>query len=328
MILVVGGAGYIGSHVVKQLLDDEQKVVVLDNLTTGHLNSVDSRAIFFEGDMGSKTTLEQLFSKYPVDSVMHFAANSLVGESVTSPIKYYQNNVANTLNLLSKMVEHEISNFIFSSTAATYGLVEDILITEDTKLDPINPYGRSKLMIEQILSDFHNAYNLKYAVLRYFNAAGADPSGEIGENHNPETHLIPLVLKNLSGERESITIFGEDYDTFDGTCVRDYIHVNDLAHAHILSLKALWENKFRTATYNLGNGNGYSVKEIITMCEKVTSRTANAIIGERRNGDPSKLVADASKIKTDLGWKPEFDLKDIVEHAWNYHTQNNKVINN
>ncbi|WP_214803648.1 UDP-glucose 4-epimerase GalE [Exiguobacterium sp. ERU656] len=281
MILVVGGAGYIGSHVVKKLLDSGKNVVVLDNLTTGHRNSIDARANFLEGDIGSNQKLDELFSKYEIESVMHFAASSLVGESVENPAKYYENNVSNTLTLLTKMMEYNVKKFIFSSTAATYGLTEDEMITEKTTLNPINPYGRSKLMIEQIAQDFHEAYQLNYVVLRYFNAAGADPSGIIGENHDPETHLIPLVLKNLLGERENITIFGEDYDTFDGTCIRDYIHVNDLADAHILSLEALLDNHFETKVYNLGNGNGYSVKEIINMCEKVSSKKANILIGDR-----------------------------------------------
>ncbi|WP_214892773.1 UDP-glucose 4-epimerase GalE [Exiguobacterium sp. H66] len=321
MILVVGGAGYIGSHVVKKLLDSGKNVVVLDNLTTGHRNSIDARANFLEGDIGSNQKLDELFSKYEIESVMHFAASSLVGESVENPAKYYENNVSNTLTLLTKMMEYNVKKFIFSSTAATYGLTEDEMITEKTTLNPINPYGRSKLMIEQIAQDFHEAYQLNYVVLRYFNAAGADPSGIIGENHDPETHLIPLVLKNLLGERENITIFGEDYDTFDGTCIRDYIHVNDLADAHILSLEALLANHFETKVYNLGNGNGYSVKEIINMCEKVSSKKANILIGDRRDGDPSKLVADATKIKKELNWKPLFNLEKIVQHAWNYHVE-------
>lgn len=326
MILVVGGAGYIGSHVVKKLLDNGKDVVVLDNLTTGHRKSIDARADFLEGDIGSKNNLDELFLKYDIESVMHFAASSLVGESVKNPAKYYENNVSNTLTLLTKMMEYNVKNFIFSSTAATYGLTEDELITEETTLNPINPYGRSKLMIEQIVQDFHVAYQLNYVVLRYFNAAGADPSGIIGENHDPETHLIPLVLKNLLGERESITIFGEDYDTFDGTCIRDYIHVNDLAEAHILSLEALLANRFKSKVYNLGNGNGYSVKEIVDMCERVSSRKANVLIGDRRSGDPSKLVADATIIKKELNWKPVFNLEKIIEHAWNYHSQNQEMI--
>lgn len=319
MILVVGGAGYIGSHVVKKLLDQGEKVIVLDNLTTGFLSSVDSRALFFEGDIGSEEDLDNVFSNYKINSVMHFAANSLVGESVVNPLKYYKNNVSNTLTLLSKMKDHNIDIFIFSSTAATYGLTNQSIITEETEVNPINPYGRSKLMIEQIIQDFHESYGLKYAILRYFNAAGADPLGEIGEKHNPETHLIPLVIKNLLGEIDSITVFGDKYDTFDGTCIRDYIHVNDLADAHILSLKSLISNKQQKALYNLGNGNGYSVKQIIDMCRVVSSKDAKVVIGEPRKGDPAQLVADAQKIKNELGWKPLYDLQSIIEHAWNFH---------
>ncbi|MED5073192.1 UDP-glucose 4-epimerase GalE [Anoxybacillus geothermalis] len=259
MILVVGGAGYIGSHLVKELVEKEQ-VIVLDNLSTGHRYLVDDRAVFVQGDLGNKADLEPIFEKYPIQAVMHFAANSLVGESVVDPLKYYQNNVAATLTLLETMLKYNVKNFIFSSTAATYGIPNVELITEDCPTNPINPYGRSKLMIEQILADFASAYGLNYVVLRYFNAAGAHESGEIGEDHNPETHLIPLVLQHLLGQRDKISVFGTDYDTPDGTCIRDYIHVTDLAKAHILALEALLSGKKKTAIYNLGNGLGYSVK--------------------------------------------------------------------
>ncbi|MGG3915935.1 UDP-glucose 4-epimerase GalE [Rossellomorea vietnamensis] len=318
MILVVGGAGYIGSHLVKELVE-QKAVIVLDNLSTGREDSIDNRVRFVKGDLGDILTLDQLFSEYPIEAVMHFAANSLVGESVQDPYKYYNNNVSNTLTLLNAMLKHGVKNFIFSSTAATYGIPETDLITEETSTNPINPYGRSKLMIEQILEDFHQAYGINYIVLRYFNAAGAHVSGEIGESHEPETHLIPIVLENLLGQRENISVFGTDYDTHDGTCIRDYIHVTDLANAHILSLNALLEKKMQTATYNLGNGKGYSVKEIIDTCEKVTGIKANAVITDRRPGDPATLVASSERIYHDLGWKTEYELEDIIDSAWKWH---------
>lgn len=318
MILVVGGAGYIGSHLVKELVE-QKDVIVLDNLSTGHENLIDKRVRFVQGDLGNREILEQLFSEYPIEAVMHFAANSLVGESVQNPYKYYNNNVSNTLTLLDVMLKHGVKNFIFSSTAATYGIPDTDVIMEETVTNPINPYGRSKLMIEQILEDFHQAYGLNYVVLRYFNAAGAHVSGEIGENHDPETHLIPIVLEQLLGKRESISVFGTDYDTHDGTCIRDYIHVTDLANAHILSLNALLEEKLQKATYNLGNGKGYSVKEIINTCERVTGIEANVILSDRRPGDPATLVASSEKIYRELGWKAEYKLEDIIESAWKWH---------
>ncbi|MHA7138167.1 UDP-glucose 4-epimerase GalE [Rossellomorea arthrocnemi] len=320
MILVVGGAGYIGSHLVKELVD-QKEVIVLDNLSTGHENLIDKRVHFVKGDLGKRETLDQLFSEYPIEAVMHFAANSLVGESVQDPYKYYHNNVSNTLTLLDTMLKHGVKNFIFSSTAATYGIPETELITEETVTNPINPYGRSKLMIEQILEDFHQAYGLNYVVLRYFNAAGAHVSGEIGENHEPETHLIPIVLEQLLGKRESISVFGTDYDTHDGTCIRDYIHVTDLANAHILSMNAILEEKLQKATYNLGNGKGYSVKEIIDTCENVTGKKAKVIHADRRSGDPAQLVASSNKIYEELGWKTQYSLEQIVASAWKWHSK-------
>ncbi|UXH43200.1 UDP-glucose 4-epimerase GalE [Rossellomorea vietnamensis] len=325
MILVVGGAGYIGSHLVKELVE-EKEVVVLDNLSTGHENLIDERVRFVQGDLGNRETLEQLFSKYPIEAVMHFAANSLVGESVQNPYKYYDNNVSNTLTLLDVMLKKDVKNFIFSSTAATYGIPDTDLITEETVTNPINPYGRSKLMIEQILEDFHQAYGLNYIVLRYFNAAGAHISEEIGENHDPETHLIPIVLEQLLGKRESISVFGTDYDTHDGTCIRDYIHVTDLANAHILSLNALLEGKLQKATYNLGNGKGYSVKEIIDTCERVTGIEANVILSDRRPGDPAILVASSEKIYRELGWKAGYELENIIESAWKWHRNSTVMV--
>ncbi|MBB2482275.1 UDP-glucose 4-epimerase GalE [Bacillus sp. APMAM] len=322
MILVVGGAGYIGSHVVKELIKKEE-VVVLDNLSTGFRALVDEKAIFVEGNLGDEAKLNEVFTKYSIKAVMHFAANSLVGESVQDPYKYYQNNVAATLTLLNTMLKHNVKNFIFSSTAATYGIPHVELIDEAQPTNPINPYGRSKLMVEQILEDFAHAYGLHYVVLRYFNAAGAHASAEIGESHDPETHLIPIILQHLLGQREKISVFGTDYDTPDGTCIRDYIHVTDLANAHILAVNALLEGKKQTATYNLGNGKGYSVKEVIETCEKVTGRKANIEYVDRRPGDPATLVASSDKINRELGWKAEYGLEEIIESAWKWHSKTN-----
>lgn len=318
MILVVGGAGYIGSHLVKELVEKEQ-VIVLDNLATGHENAIDSRAVFVKGDLGKAEDLEPIFTKYPIKAVMHFAAFSLVGESVQDPYKYYENNVANTLTLLRVMLKYNVKNFIFSSTAATYGIPEDEIISENSLTAPINPYGKSKLMVEQILSDFHAAYGLNYVVLRYFNAAGAHQSGEIGENHDPETHLIPIILQHLLGQRESISVFGTDYPTEDGTCIRDYIHVTDLASAHIKALEALLDGSKAAETYNLGNGVGYSVKEVIETCEKVTEKQANVVFADRRAGDPARLIASSDKIYQELGWKAERGLETIIQSAWAWH---------
>lgn len=318
MILVVGGAGYIGSHVVKELVKIE-RVVVLDNLSTGHVEAVDEKATFIQGDIGNEEDLRTLFSEYAFNGVMHFAANSLVGESVTNPQKYYTNNIVSTLTLLKVMLEKNVNNFIFSSTAATYGIPKVDMINELVETNPINPYGKSKLMVEQILEDYAVAYGLNYVTLRYFNAAGAYETGEIGESHNPETHLIPIVLQHLAGLREKISIFGNDYDTTDGTCIRDYIHVTDLAKAHLLALQSLIDGKNKTATYNLGNGFGYSVKEVIETCEYVTGLKANVEMTKRRMGDPARLVASSSKIYEELGWKAERNLEQIIQSAWKWH---------
>lgn len=320
MILVVGGAGYIGSHLVKELVEKEE-VVVLDNLSTGHREAVDNRAIFVKGDLGDEEDLQMIFTSYPIKAVMHFAANSLVGESVVDPLKYYQNNVASTLTLLKVMLKNGINNFIFSSTAATYGIPHVELIDETCPTAPINPYGRSKLMVEQILGDFSKAYGLHYIVFRYFNAAGAYRTAEIGESHDPETHLVPIILQHLVGKREKVSVFGSDYDTKDGTCIRDYIHVTDLAHAHILGLEALLDEKKYAEVYNLGNGLGYSVKEVIETCEKVTGKKATVEMVDRREGDPAKLVASSQKIFTELGWKAERNLEEIISSAWKWHQE-------
>lgn len=318
MILVVGGAGYIGSHLVKELVEKEE-VIVLDNISTGHREAVDKRAIFFQGDLGNEEDLKLIFSKYQIRAVMHFAANSLVGESVHDPLKYYDNNVSSTLTLLRVMLKYNVKKFIFSSTAATYGIPTVDIIDESIETKPINPYGRSKLIVEQILADFSKAYGLNYVVLRYFNAAGAYETAQIGESHDPETHLIPIVLQQLKGARNKVSVFGSDYATEDGTCVRDYIHVTDLAKAHISALDSLLEGKNKAATYNLGNGLGFSVKQVIETCERVTGMKANVEMADRRDGDPARLVASSHKILEELGWKAEKNLTEIIESAWRWH---------
>ncbi|TWT03605.1 UDP-glucose 4-epimerase GalE [Planomicrobium sp. CPCC 101079] len=319
-ILVCGGAGYIGSHTVKELIG-KYEVVVLDNLSTGFPFLLDDNVTFVEGNLGDERVLDQLFTEHQIDAVFHFAANSLVGESVVKPLMYYQNNVAATVTLLQKMVEHGVNKFIFSSTAATYGIPDRDLITEETATNPINPYGRSKLMIEQVLADAAHAYGVKYVVLRYFNAAGAHASGEIGESHDPETHLVPIVLQHLLGQRDKISVFGTDYETADGTCVRDYIHVTDLANAHILAYEGLAKGNLANEVFNLGNGAGYSVKEIIDVCEKVSGKQATVEYADRRPGDPAVLVASSEKINKVLGWKPKFKLEEIIESAWKWHSK-------
>lgn len=319
-ILICGGAGYIGSHTVKELIG-KYEVLVLDNLTTGFPFLLDERATFIEGDLGDRVLLDRIFTDHQVDAVFHFAANSLVGESMENPIKYYSNNVSATLVLLEKMIEHGVKKFIFSSTAATYGIPDTDSITEQTPNNPINPYGKSKLMVEQVLEDIAQAHDFHYVILRYFNAAGAHESGDIGESHNPETHLIPIILQHLLGEREKIAIFGTDYDTPDGTCIRDYIHVTDLANAHILAYEGLVDGKVANEVFNLGNGAGYSVKEIIQVCERVAGKTAKVETADRRAGDPAVLVASSDKISNTLGWQPRFNLEAIISSAWRWHSK-------
>jgi len=314
-VLVVGGAGYIGSHMVKMLAQAGHDVVTLDNLSNGYRDAV-KYGEFAEGDIADSALLDQLFSKHSFDGVMHFASYIQVGESVEKPSMYYRNNVSNTQTLLDAMLDHGINKFIFSSTAATFGEPEYTPIDEKHPQKPINPYGHSKLMVEQILQDFDRAYGLKSVSLRYFNAAGADPDGELGERHIPETHLIPLVLQAASGRRDSITVFGTDYDTEDGTCVRDYIHINDLCSAHLLGLEHLVAGGDSRA-YNMGNGQGYSIKQVIDVAKQVTGNDFAVETGERRSGDPARLVADSSLLQKELGWKPEFtDLESIIRHAW------------
>ena len=317
-ILVVGGAGYIGSYMSKYLASNNYHPIILDNLIYGHRQAV-KRGTFFEGSMQDAALLQKIFSDYPVAAVMHFAAFCCVGESVTDPARYYENNVANTLELLEIMIKHNVSNFIFSSSCATYGEPVEIPITELHPQNPINPYGRTKLMVEQILSDFKTAYGLRSICLRYFNAAGADPEGELGEDHNPETHLIPLVLQTALGQREQTEIFGDDYPTKDGTCIRDYIHIDDLAQAHLKALEKLFSGASGGA-YNLGNGDGYSVKEVIHLARKITDRPIPARVIKKRPGDPAVLVGSSKKAKTGLGWEPKYPaLESIIETAWNWH---------
>jgi UDP-glucose 4-epimerase len=317
-ILVVGGAGYIGSHMVKDLLDAGYPVITLDDLSTGHRELLPGGE-FVEGGLGDTVLLDKLFSTHNISSVMHFAAFSLVGESVEKPLKYYRNNMAATAELLDSMIRHSVKRFIFSSTAAVYGEPINIPIRESHPCNPTNPYGESKIAVERMLKDCDSAYGLKYISLRYFNAAGADKSGEIGERHRNETHLIPLVLEVAAGRRENIKIFGADYPTPDGTCIRDYIHVNDLTGAHLLALNSLLSGG-DSAVYNLGNNRGYSVREVIELARKVTGKPIPAIEADKRPGDPAILIASSDKIKKKLGWKPEYeDLETIIKTAWKWH---------
>ncbi len=317
-VLVTGGAGYIGAHAVRELKKAGYEVVILDNLVYGHRELAQGERLIV-GDLENRALLEQLFAEHRFEAVMHFAAYAYVGESVENPAKYYRNNVAATLNLLDAMREAKVNRFIFSSTCATYGEPKEVPIPESHPQHPINPYGASKLMVERILADYSKAYSLKYVALRYFNAAGADESGEIGEDHNPETHLIPLVLDAALGRRKHITIYGTDYDTPDGTCIRDYIHVTDLANAHVLGLKYL-ENGGESDVFNLGNGNGFSVREVIETARKVTGREIPVVEGARRAGDPAQLIGSAEKAKKMLGWNPKFNqLETIIATAWKWH---------
>jgi len=316
-ILVTGGAGYIGSIVVEELIRQGERVVVFDNLYTGHRAAVHPDAIFVEGDLADRAAIRALFDAYDIDAVMHFASYTLVGESMEQPFKYVGDNVVNGLNLLQEAVAHGVRRFILSSTANLFDDPERMPIDEEERIVPGSPYGESKYILERILHWMDRIFGFRYAALRYFNAAGASPTGERGEDHDPETHLIPRVLQVALGQREKIVIFGDDYPTRDGTCVRDYIHVTDLAQAHILALRALDQG---SRTYNLGNGRGFTVKEVIETCREVTGHPIPAEIGPRRPGDPAVLVASSEKIRQELGWKPQYpDLHTIVEHAWAWH---------
>jgi UDP-glucose 4-epimerase len=316
-LLVVGGAGYIGSHMVKHLLRRGCDVVTFDNLSTGHRDAV-LGGEFVLGDLADRAALDALFSQYQFDAVFHFASFIQVGESVKEPAKYYANNVVNTLKLLDAMVAHGVGRFVFSSTAAVYGEPAYTPIDEAHPKQPINPYGKTKWMVEQILEDYDRAYGLRSIALRYFNAAGADPEGQLGERHDPETHLIPLVLQAASGRRPHISVFGRDYDTPDGTCIRDYIHVTDLADAHWLALDRLMQGA-GSAAYNLGNGNGFSVQQVIDTAASVTGRPIPVVDAPRREGDPARLVAESAAARKGLGWQPaRDDLATIIADAWRW----------
>ncbi|WP_094556011.1 UDP-glucose 4-epimerase GalE [Synechococcus sp. 1G10] len=333
-LLVTGGAGYIGSHTVRALQKAGFKPIVLDNLVYGHLRIVEEvlGVPLVVGQVGDRALLDQVLSGEhpacggePVQAVLHFAAYAYVGESVQDPAKYYRNNLADSLTLLEALVEPVRSGtgtaipIVFSSTCATYGIPDTVPITEDTPQNPINPYGRSKWMVEQLLSDFGAAYGLPSVIFRYFNAAGADPSGDLGEDHTPETHLIPLVLEAMAGLRLGVQIYGDDYPTPDGTCIRDYIHVCDLADAHVLGLELLLASGGQSV-YNLGNGTGYSVQQVLDVARKVTERGLLAHVAPRREGDPPVLVASAEKARRELGWMPAYpDLETILSHAWVWH---------
>lgn len=318
-ILVLGGAGYIGSHTVYELIDKGYEVVVADNLETGHIEAVHEKAKFYKGDIREREFIDSVFDNEKIDAVIHFAANSLVGESMTNPLKYYDNNLCGTKVLLESMVSHGIDKIVFSSTAATYGEPDNIPILETDKTEPTNTYGETKLSMEKMFKWTGLAHGIRYVSLRYFNACGAHASGNIGEAHLTETHLIPLILQVPNGQREFISIFGDDYDTEDGTCIRDYIHVTDLANAHILAVEYL--NKGNESNiFNLGNGIGFSVKEVIETARNVTGQEIPAKICERRAGDPARLIASSQKAKDILGWNPQHnDLSEIISTAWNWH---------
>lgn len=319
-ILVAGGAGYIGSHTVYELIDNGADVVIIDSLENGHIEAVHPKARFYQGDIRDRAFLDDVLTKEKnIDGVIHFAANSLVGESMTNPLKYYDNNVYGTKVLLEKLIEYGINHVVFSSTAATYGEPKSIPIVETDPTQPTNAYGETKLAMEKMFKWCDVAHGLKYVALRYFNACGAHISGKIGEAHNPESHLIPLILQVPNGKRESIKVFGTDYPTKDGTCVRDYIHVTDLAAAHILAVKYLIDGN-ESNTFNLGNGVGFTVNEVIEKAKQVTKLPIKVEQDARRAGDPAVLIASSEKAKEVLGWKPKYDsLETIIETAWNWH---------
>ena len=319
MILVCGGAGYIGSHAVRQLIDRGEEVIIVDNLETAHEDAIHPQAKFYKVDIRDEEALDKVFAENKIDEVIHFAANSLVGESMTNPLKYFNNNVHGTEILLKVMVAHDVKKIVFSSTAATYGEPKNIPILESDETNPTNAYGETKLCMEKMMKWADKAHGVKYISLRYFNVAGAHESGEIGEDHNPETHLIPLILQVPLGKREFISIFGDDYETHDGTCIRDYIHVTDLADAHILAVHKLREGS-ESNIYNLGSGNGFTVKEMIETARKVTGHEIPAKVCERRAGDPAKLVASSEKARRELGWVPKHEnVEDMISSAWNWH---------
>ena len=319
-ILVLGGAGYIGSHTVYELIDAGRDVVVADNLLTGFRAAVHPKARFYQLDIRDRSALDELFTKEKIEGVIHFAASSQVGESMSDPLKYYDNNLYGTMVLLQSMVAHGVDKIVFSSTAATYGEPESVPILETDRTDPTNCYGETKLAMEHMMRWVSRAHGLKYVALRYFNACGAHPSGAIGEAHNPETHLIPLILQVPNGQREKISIFGADYPTKDGTCIRDYIHVSDLAQAHILALDHLLQGG-ESDVFNLGNGVGFTVKEVIDVARAVTGHPIPAETCPRRAGDPAQLIASSKKAVEQLGWKPKYHvLNTIIASAWKWHS--------
>ncbi|MEP6902030.1 MAG: UDP-glucose 4-epimerase GalE [Actinomycetota bacterium] len=319
-ILVTGGAGYIGSVAVEDLNKKGEATVVLDNLVYGHRQSVDEKIPFYEGNIGDKKLVEKIISEHEIEACMHFSAFAYVGESVEKPQKYYENNFVQTINLLEVLIKNNVKKFIFSSTCATFGEPQYVPIDEKHPQNPVNPYGWTKFMVERVLADYDKAYNLKFVALRYFNACGA--SEKCGEHHDPETHLIPLILFAAQGRREAISIYGDDYPTPDGTAIRDYIHISDLSQAHLLALEHLRRGG-NSEFINLGNGNGYSVKEVVEAARKITGKNIEARIAPRRDGDPSRLVANAVKAKKVLGWNPNFpEIEKIIESAWQWHEAN------
>lgn len=321
-ILVLGGAGYIGSHTVYELIDAGNEVVIIDNLETGHMKAVHPQAKFYKGDLRDRAFVDSVLdTEKNIDAVIHFAANSLVGESMVNPLKYYDNNLCGTKVMLESLVAHGIDKVVFSSTAATYGEPQSIPIVETDPTRPTNCYGETKLSMERMFYWTGVAHNLRFVSLRYFNACGAHISGQIGEDHNPETHLIPLILQVASGKRDHISIFGTDYNTVDGTCVRDYIHVTDLAQAHILAVRYLMDGN-KSDIFNLGNGVGFTVRQVIDEARKVTGVDIKVVEEGRRAGDPATLIASSDKAKSVLGWKPEYaDLTKIIETAWKWHSE-------
>lgn len=318
-ILVCGGAGYIGSHAVHQLVEKNEQVVIVDNLQTGHKAAIHPKAKFYLGDIRDSKVLDQIFTENKIEAVIHFAANSLVGESMTNPLKYFNNNVYGMQVLLESMVKHNVKNIVFSSTAAVYGEPKHVPIVEDDETNPTNPYGETKLAMEKMMKWVSAANGIHYVSLRYFNVAGALEDSSIGEDHTPETHLIPLILQVPLKKREFITVFGEDYATPDGTCIRDYIHVIDLADAHIKALNYLREGN-QSNIFNLGNGTGFSVKEMITAAKAATGEEIKVVLGERRAGDPAQLIASSEKAQRLLGWKPNYtSVEEIIKTAWGWH---------
>ncbi|GEP66318.1 UDP-glucose 4-epimerase GalE [Clostridium beijerinckii] len=321
-ILVCGGAGYIGSHTVHELVKQNKDVIIVDNLQSGHMKAVNPKAKFYKGDIRDSEFLDKVFSENKIDAIIHFAANSLVGESMVKPLLYFNNNVYGMQILLESMVKHDIKNIVFSSTAAVYGEPKKIPISEDDETNPTNTYGETKLTMEKMMKWVSKANGINYVSLRYFNAAGALEDGSIGEDHSPESHLIPLILQVPLGKREAITVFGEDYDTPDGTCIRDYIHVLDLADAHIKAVEYLQSGN-KSNIFNLGNGIGFSVKEMIDSAKEATSEEIEVVVGERRAGDPARLIASNEKAQKILGWTPKYtDVKAIIKTAWTWHKNN------